>query len=164
MKKNILYSIILIITLFSVNLKVNAKVLTPNINALNIVEYRFNDDDSKDTTNAPGDNFSDINIYSNNATSCSIFIKGGSYNELYYMVQDAFTFIKILTPILVGILSLIDYIKAITSSNDDEIKKATSRTVKRLIIGLILFFLPFLLDFIFDVFGFTDISRCGIGT
>ena len=49
-------------------------------------------------------------------------------------------------------------------ASDDEIKKATNRTVKRLIIGVLIFFLPFLLDFIFDVFGFTDISRCGIGT
>ena len=47
---------------------------------------------------------------------------------------------------------------------DDEVKKANKRTVQRVIIGLAIFFLPFILDIVFDIFGLVDASRCGIGT
>lgn len=169
MKKNILFLIIFLVTIFGINTSVNAKSIHPSISALNIVEYRFDDDDPKDATNAPGSNISSIETdtkdYTPSKSNCPIFVNSdGTTNQLYELVQEAFTFIKILTPILVGVLSLIDYIKAITSSNDDEIKKATQRTIKRLVIGVLLFFLPFLLDLLFDIFGLTDVSRCGIGT
>lgn len=169
MKKNILFLIIFIVTIFGINTSVNAKSIHPNVSALNIIEYRFDDDDPKDATNAPGSNISSIETdtkdYTPSKSNCPIFVNSdGTTNQLYELVQEAFTFIKILTPILVGVLSLIDYIKAITSSNDDEVKKATQRTIKRLVIGILLFFLPFLLDLLFDIFGLTDVSRCGIGT
>ena len=169
MKKNILFLIIFLVAIFGINTSVNAKSTHPSISVLNIVEYRFNDDDPKDATNAPGSNISSIETdtkdYTPSKSNCPIFVNSdGTTNQLYELVQEAFTFIKILTPILVGVLSLIDYIKAITSSNDDEIKKATQRTIKRLVIGVLLFFLPFLLDLLFDIFGLTDVSRCGIGT
>ena len=169
MKKNILFLIIFIVTIFGINTSVNAKSIHPNVSALNIIEYRFDDDDPKDAPNAPGRNISSIETdtkdYTPSKSNCPIFVNSdGTTNQLYELVQEAFTFIKILTPILVGVLSLIDYIKAITSSNDDEVKKATQRTIKRLVIGILLFFLPFLLDLLFDIFGLTDVSRCGIGT
>lgn len=53
--------------------------------------------------------------------------------------------------------------KAIASSSADEIKKATNRTIKRLVIGVLVFFLPYLLDLLFHLFGLYDLSRCGIG-
>ena len=170
MKKNILFLIIFLVAIFGINTSVNAKSLKTNISTLSIVEYRFDNDDPKDATNAPGSNISSTTgekkDWSANGDNCPIFIdsKTGQKNELYNIVQEAFTFIKILTPILVGVLSLIDYIKAITSSSDDEVKKATQRTIKRLVVGVLLFFLPFLLDLLFDIFGLTDVSRCGIGT
>ena len=80
------------------------------------------------------------------------------------MVQELFGFIKIATPALVIILSTIDYLGAIAKSNDDEVKKANKRTVKRVVIGLAIFFLPFLLDIVFEIFGLVDVSRCGIGS
>ncbi len=169
MKKNILFLIIFLVAIFGINTSVNAKSLKTNINTLNIVEYRFDDDDPKDATNAPGSNISNLETdtkdYTPSENNCPIFVNSdGTTNQLYELVQEAFTFIKILTPILVGVLSLVDYIKAITSSSDDEVKKATQRTIKRLVIGVLLFFLPFLLDLLFDIFGLTDVSRCGIGT
>ena len=57
-----------------------------------------------------------------------------------------------------------DYIKAIASSNADDMKKANQRTIKRLIVGLIVFFLPFLLEILFELFGLYDLSTCGVGT
>lgn len=95
----------------------------------------------------------------------TIFIdKDGNYTELHEFIQGLFTLIKIATPIIVIALSTFDYIKAIAASNADEMKKVNSRTIKRLIIGLIIFFLPFILDILFELFGLYDLSRCDIGT
>ena len=96
---------------------------------------------------------------------CPIFVdkRTGQPNDLYNMLQEFFEFIKIATPALVIVLSTIDYLGAIAKSNDDEVKKANKRTIKRVIIGLAIFFLPFLLDIVFRIFGLVDVSRCGIG-
>lgn len=97
---------------------------------------------------------------------CPIFVdkSDGKPTELYNMLQDIFNFIKMATPVLVIVLSTIDYLGAIAKSNDDAVKKANSRTIKRVIIGLAIFFLPFLLDIVFRIFGLVDVSRCKIGT
>ncbi len=87
----------------------------------------------------------------------------GHPTELNKFLQDIFFLIKLATPILVIVLSTIDYIKALASSNADELKKTNGKTIKRLIIGLLIFFLPFLLDLIFHLFGLYDISTGGIG-
>ncbi len=93
-----------------------------------------------------------------------IFKDGDDFNEFGEFLQDVFFAIKVLAPALVIILSTIDYIKAIASSNQDEVKKATQRTIKRLIIGIFVFLLPFLLDLLFELFGIYDLSTCGIGS
>lgn len=121
------------------------------------------------------DPYDDKNIFGENGGSedfnCkTIFVQKESpdgdveFTELGQFMNDLFSLIKILTPVLVIALSTIDYVKAIASSNADEMKKANSRTVKRLVIGLIIFVLPFLLEVLFRLFGLYDLSTCGIGT
>ena len=97
-------------------------------------------------------------------TSCgAIFVdENGDLNELGEFVNDLFGIIKIAAPVLVIILSTIDYIKAIATANADDFKKANKRTIKRSIAGLIIFFLPFLLEMLFELFGLYDISKCQI--
>ena len=149
--------------------------------------------DDGDQTEDPGDNeegeggsssgnggltsdpYEDDNIFGDNGDSgdfnCkTIFVKKESpdgdveFTELGKFMNDLFALIKIATPVLVIALSTIDYVKAIASSNADEMKRANSRTVKRLVIGLIIFVLPFLLEVLFRLFGLYDLSTCGIGT
>lgn len=91
-----------------------------------------------------------------------IFKNGDDFNEFGQFLQDIFTAIKVLAPALVIILSTIDYIKAIAASNQDAMKKANQRTIKRVVIGLIVFFLPFLLDLLFELFGVYDLTTCDI--
>ena len=92
----------------------------------------------------------------------SIFKDGDDFNEFGQFLQDIFTAIKVLAPALVIILSTIDYIKAIAASNQDAMKKANQRTIKRVVIGLVVFFLPFLLDLLFEFFGVYDLTTCDI--
>lgn len=93
----------------------------------------------------------------------TLFLKpNGDLNPLGEFVNDLFAFIKIAAPIAVIILSTLDYLKAIATSNADDVKKATQRTIKRAIFGLLIFFLPTLLDLLFNLFGLYDLSKCQI--
>lgn len=106
----------------------------------------------------------DIQPINPGEVSCnSLFMKDGAYNSLYYVLQDAFTLIKFAAPILVIVLSSMDYIKAITSHDAEGLKKANTKFIKRLVIGVLIFLLPFLLDLVFEAFGLYDLSTCGIG-
>ena len=103
-------------------------------------------------------------IISNNDFNCKailVDIKTGELNDLGKLLQDIFTIIKILGPVLAICFSITEFSKAALSS-DSEQKKAIKRVIKRLIIGIILLFLPYLLDLLLHVFGLYDISSCGI--
>ena len=63
--------------------------------------------------------------------------------------------------VLVTILSMLDFIKAIASQSDDEMKKAQGKFVKRLIVAALLFLLPFIINFVLKTFGFYN-SKCDI--
>ena len=107
------------------------------------------------------------NLNTNADVSCKkIFKKNNSdeFNDLGQFLQDLFLGIRILAPAMVIILSTIDYIKAIAASSQDDIKKTNQRTIKRMITGVIVFFVPLLLDILFNLFGVYDISTCGIGS
>ncbi len=109
--------------------------------------------------------FANIDVFTENSEGCgTIFVdEFGNYTQFHEFMQEIFTLIKIAAPIIVAALSTFDYIKAITASNADEMKKANKRTIKRIVIGLLVFFLPYLLEILFELFGLYDISTCGIG-
>ena len=70
---------------------------------------------------------------------------------------------KYIVPALVIILSIIDFLKAIGADKDDEMKKAQSRFVKRLIAAALIFIVPFIIEFVLDKAGFGNyIDGCGI--
>ena len=107
------------------------------------------------------------NLDTNTDVKCNkIFKKNNSdeFNDLGQFLQDLFLGIRILAPALVIILSTMDYIKAIANSSQDDLKKVNKKTVKRVIAGLIVFFVPLLLDVLFNIFGIYDLSTCGIGS
>ena len=90
----------------------------------------------------------------------TIFLTNGELNELGKAVNEFFTLIKVIAPVLIIALSTMEYIKAITSNNADEMKKTNKRTIKRIVIGLVLFFLPDLLNLLFKIFGLYGIEIC----
>lgn len=62
-------------------------------------------------------------------------------------LQGIFKIFKIVAPILVIVLSIYDFIKAIAGKVDGEMKKVFMKLLKRLAFAMILFFLPNILDF-----------------
>ncbi len=60
---------------------------------------------------------------------------------------------KIIIPLIIIILGVIDLGKAVVAQKDDEIKKATTSIVKRIIIGIVIFFIPTLIYMFFGLVG-----------
>lgn len=91
------------------------------------------------------DRINEIIIDGDNEISCDIF---GLENEgsVGWILQKIFDYIKVIGPILVVLLSAIDFIKAILSSDEKAMKQAQSRLVIRLIAAIALFLLPTLIQ------------------
>lgn len=67
------------------------------------------------------------------------------------LIATVIAMIKIMTPVVLIVMGLIDMTKAITKQKDDEIKKSQMLFVKRLISGLLVFFIISIVQFVFGV-------------
>ena len=78
-----------------------------------------------------------------------------------WLIQTALNYIKIIGPVLVIILSMLEFIKAIATSDEDAMKKAQSRLVVRLIAVVVLFLLPFLVGEVLKLINGISNPTCG---
>ena len=66
---------------------------------------------------------------------------------------------KIVIPILLIVFGMIDLGKAVIASKEDAIQKATETLIKRLIAGVVIFFIPFIVGAVFNlVDGFKSLN------
>ena len=77
-------------------------------------------------------------------------------------MQQLLNYIKILGPILVVILSSLDFAKAIITSDDESMKKAEKKLAIRLVLAIALFLIPTLVSVLLDTFGITTDAICGL--
>lgn len=82
--------------------------------------------------------------------------------DLQELLDEAFLAIRICVPILCVILIAIDVLSAVTSGDEKNMKDAQSKAVKRLIIGVVIFFIPTLVNLLLEWAGFA-FGTCGIG-
>ena len=82
-------------------------------------------------------------------------------DDIVSMIYNVIKWAKYIVPVLVIILSILDFIKAIAAQNDDEMKKAQGRFVKRLIVAALLFLIPLIINFALKTFGMYN-SSCDI--
>lgn len=68
--------------------------------------------------------------------------------------------IQIGIPIILIILGMLDLGKAVVASKEDEMKKAQSTFIKRVIIGVVVFFVPTVVNIVMDL---ADIVWEGMG-
>lgn len=59
---------------------------------------------------------------------------------------------QIVIPIIIILFGMIDLGKAVIASKDDEIKKAQGMLIKRIIYGVVIFLLVFLVTAVFNIF------------
>jgi len=82
-------------------------------------------------------------------------------NSVAWLVNEVLNYVKVLGPILVVILSSIDFIKVIIKSDDEAMAKAQKKLIMRLILALLLFLIPSIVQTLLGVFGIS--SNCVIG-
>lgn len=102
-----------------------------------------------------------FNILVTNAdlrTKCFVCGKQELPYQLSVFGHNAITIFKIVVPIILILLGIIDMVKAIVAQKEDEIKKAQNTFVRRLIAALIIFFVIVIIQFVFNILsdaGFT---------
>lgn len=111
-------------------------------------------------TNCPESGFDDI--FNSSEFDCESLIG----EEMISFINKGMNIIKLIVPLLLIVFGVFDFVKAIFASNDDEIKKAQKSFIKRLIIAVIIFFSPILVNFIIDMTneaaGFFNSGTCGV--
>ena len=79
-----------------------------------------------------------------------------------YYLAFIFDLMKYAAIVILIVLTIIEFVKATASSNQDAMKKAIQNSIKRLLIAVIIFFVPTLVMFILQLFGITSATTCGI--
>lgn len=85
-----------------------------------------------------------------------IFGDPSKEDSTIYMIQKVLNYIKVLAPLLVVLLSGIDFAKNAMSGDQDEMKKATKKLVTRLACAVGVFLAPFLTGFIINFINKTS--------
>lgn len=86
--------------------------------------------------------------------------------DMLDFINKIFGWIQIIAPIFVIIMGGVDFAGSILSDDKDALKKASSKFIKRLLIAVVIFFVPLLLNFVLDIFNSISgaaTSTCGIG-
>ncbi len=96
-------------------------------------------------------------VLKNKITSCEQLLS----DDFLEIMKYVFLIIKIATPIILIVFTMLDFTKAVADS-DEAMKKAVNNFIKRGIIALAIFLLPDVLNFILNVTGIGD-GTCGIG-
>ena len=86
-------------------------------------------------------------------------------DDLRNTLNTIMSVIRISVPILLIGLIIYDFVTAVFAGTDDKVNKAKQRAIKRIIIAIVIFFVPTLINFVLDivneVWGKT-FSTCGI--
>lgn len=71
--------------------------------------------------------------------------------ELWFVVGYAILILKFSFPVIIIALGMFDLGQAIVSNKDDTIKKAFKRIFQRILVGVIIFFIPSMIYWIFGL-------------
>lgn len=75
----------------------------------------------------------------------------GEPPSIRYIIDQILGYVRIIVPILIILLGSLDFAKAVVASKADNMKKAQTDFIKRLIIGVAVFFVPVLVDIIMEL-------------
>lgn len=94
------------------------------------------------------------NFYGNSYTGrifCGIFGV-----KTFGFIKTMYNFIKIVIPVLIIVLGIVDFLKVVFSGEDKDMKASGTRFLKRIIVGIIFILLPALLEFLMSIVGFSE--------
>ncbi len=83
-------------------------------------------------------------------------------DSVAWLLQQILNYTRVIGPILVVILSSIEFAKVIIQSDDEAMGKAQKKLINRLILVAALFFVPTLVELLLQIFGITTSPTCGL--
>ena len=89
----------------------------------------------------PINNVLAFNNYTSSTKSCGNGLITGIPSSLPQIIKAVYLGLQVAVPVLLVIFGMIDLIKAITAGKEDEIKKSQSIFIRRLITGVLVFFI-----------------------
>ncbi len=95
------------------------------------------------------------------ANNCdeSLFGDVNTQDTPAWIINKILKYFRIIAPMIVLVLSALDFAKALISSDDEVMQKNYKKLISRLILILALYFVPLLVDILLQIFGLT----CGQG-
>ncbi len=81
--------------------------------------------------------------------------------EVVDFLKQIFNVFKYLAPVLVLVYSTIDFIKAVASQEKEALKKAAQTALKRVLLAMVLFVLPEVLNYFLELLKLS--GTCGVG-
>lgn len=157
MKKNSMFLLIFVFLFF---IDINS-VLASDIKVIN----NFTIVDSNSTFNVINQNQTSSISFAAKSKTGSNIKTNLDYNSLcsnegvhssIKIISAVISIVKIAVPLIIIVLGMIDFFKAVTSDDEKAISKATQSLIRRLISGVIIFFIPSLLWALLNVIDITD--------
>ncbi|MBQ6494433.1 MAG: hypothetical protein IJI49_00355 [Bacilli bacterium] len=72
-------------------------------------------------------------------------------DKMIDLLKNVVKILRILIPIILNVFGIIDFAKAIFAGKEDEMKKAQTKFIKRLIIGVIIYLIPSILNLVLNI-------------
>ncbi len=146
------------------------------INNIRFVKYELVKEEEPEKNNSGASSGNNNSQNNNNNNNGEVHLIGGenagttycsdpNFIKPFKFLGRIFLILKILIPLVIIVLGIIDLGKAIISSKDDEIKKSVKSLTMRVIAGLIIFFIPTIINLVFMLVDdwnkySTDYSNC----
>ncbi len=92
--------------------------------------------------------------------TCEQLFGGGDGGFMTFLKENVFKIIYIAVPIILLVLTTIDFSKVVFNDDKDGIKNAWKRFGKRAIAAILIYLTPTILIFIADVIGADDVNSC----
>lgn len=83
-------------------------------------------------------------------------------NSVAWLLQQLLNYLRALGPMIVIIMSGVEYTKVIISGDDDGMAKANKKLIYRLLLVAALFFVPTIVLALLDLFGYSNDPTCGL--
>lgn len=100
-----------------------------------------------------------ISVFASEPIFDDICTKGGIRTSLRFVGYIVLA-IKVLVPLIIIVMGTIDLTRAITSNDDSEIKKRSITLVKRIAVGVLIFFIPTIINIVFSwIYNFSDVEN-----
>ncbi len=86
--------------------------------------------------------------------------QGGKNKSPAFLISFAFSVIRYIAIILLVVMTAMDFLHAVTASDDGELNKVFKKTITRFIFCILIFFLPSLLELLFSLVYNGKVGDC----